>query len=78
MQEHIRQLFSENIQTMIATGEALAEPIETAALTIVQTLINDRKVLCAGEGAATALSGHFARLLLDQFETERQIGRAHV
>jgi DnaA initiator-associating protein len=71
MQEHIRQLFSENIQTMIATGEALAGPIESAALTIVQALINDRKVLCAGEGAANALSGHFARLLLDQFETER-------
>ncbi len=71
MQEHIRQLFSENIQTMIATGEALAGPIESAALTIVQALINDRKVLCAGEGAAKALASHFARLLLDQFETER-------
>ena len=56
MQEHIRQLFTENIQTMIATGEALAEPIESAALTIVHALINDRKVLCCGEGAARALA----------------------
>lgn len=71
MQEHIRQLFAENIQTMIATSEALAEPIESAALTIVQGLIDDKKVLCAGDGAANALAGHFARLLLDQFETER-------
>ena len=39
MQEHIRQLFTENIQTMIATGEALSGPIESAALTIVQALI---------------------------------------
>jgi len=71
MQEHIRQLFTENIQTMIATGEALSGPIESAALTIVQALISDRKVLCCGEGAARSLAGHFAQLLLDQFETER-------
>jgi DnaA initiator-associating protein len=71
MQEHIRQLFTENIQTMIATGEALAAPIESAALTIVHALINDRKVLCCGEGAAQALASHFSQLLLDQFETER-------
>lgn len=71
MQEHIRQLFAENIQIMIATSEALAGPIESAALTIVQTLIDDRKVICAGEGASHALAAHFARLLLDQFETER-------
>ena len=63
MQEHIRQLFTENIQTMIATGEALAAPIESAALTIVHALINDRKVLCCGEGAARALASHFSQLL---------------
>lgn len=71
MQDHIRHLFSENIQTMIATGEALSAPIERAALTIVQALISDRKVLCCGEGSAQALASHFAQLLLDQFETER-------
>jgi DnaA initiator-associating protein len=71
MQEYIRQLFTENIQTMIATGEALYGPIESAALGIVQALINDRKVLCCGEGAATALAAHMAQLLVDQFETER-------
>lgn len=71
MQEHIRQLFSENIQTMIATGESLSGPLENAALMIVQTLINGGKVICCGEGAAAALAGHFSQLLLDQFETER-------
>jgi len=71
MQDHIRHLFSENIQTMIATGEALAEPIERAALTIVQALIADRKVLCCGDGAAEGLASHLAQLLLDQYETER-------
>lgn len=71
MQEHIRQLFSENIQTMIATGESVSGPLENAALMIVQTLINGGKVVCCGEGAAAALAGHFSQLLLDQFETER-------
>lgn len=71
MQEHIRQLFSENIQTMIATGEALSRPIENGALMIVHSLINGGKVICCGEGIAAALAAHFAQLLLDQFETER-------
>lgn len=71
MQEHIRQLFSENIQTMIATSEALSAPIENSALMIVHTLINGGKVLSCGAGAASGLSAHFAQLLLDKFETER-------
>lgn len=71
MQEHIRQLFSENIQTMIATSEALAGPIEQSALVIVQSLISGGKVLCCGEGASASLAGHFSQLLLDQFQTER-------
>lgn len=71
MQEHIRHLFSENIQTMIATSEALAGPIESSAFMIVNTLINGGKVICCGEGASSHLASHFAQLLLDQFETER-------
>lgn len=71
MQEHIKQLFTENIQTMIATGEALAAPIENAAMSIVTCLINGGKVVCCGEGASAPLASHFSQLLLDQFETER-------
>lgn len=71
MQEHIRHLFSENIQTMIATSEALAAPIENSAFMIVNTLINGGKVICCGQGAGANLASHFAQLLLDKFETER-------
>lgn len=71
MQEHIKQLFSENIQTMIATSETLAGPIESSALLIVNALISGGKVICCGEGATTNLAQHFAQLLLDKFETER-------
>lgn len=71
MQDHIKQLFTENIQTMIATGEALAAPIENAAVSIVNCLINGGKVVCCGEGASAALASHFSQLLLDQFEAER-------
>ena len=71
MQDHIRQLFTENIQTMIATGEALSAPIENAAVSLVNCLINGGKVICCGEGASAALATHFAQLLLDQFEAER-------
>mgnify|MGYP006211462247 CR=1 FL=1 len=71
MQEHIRQLFSENIQTMIAAGESLSGPLENAAFVIVNNLVSGGKVICVGEGATSALAGHFSQLLLDQFETER-------
>ena len=71
MQEHIRQLFSENIQTMIAAGESLSGPLENAAFVIVNNLVSGGKVICVGEGATSALASHFSQLLLDQFETER-------
>lgn len=71
MQEHIRQLFSENIQTMIAAGESLAGPLENAAFVIVNNLVSGGKVICCGDGATHALASHFSQLLLDQFETER-------
>ena len=71
MQEHIRQLFSENIQTMIAAGESLSDALENAALVIVHNLVSGGKVICCGEGATAALANHFAQLLLDKYETER-------
>lgn len=71
MQEHIRQLFSENIQTMIAAGESLAAPLENAAFVIVNNLVSGGKVICCGDGATQALAQHFSQLLLDQYETER-------
>ena len=71
MQDHIRQLFTENIQTMIAAGESLAGPLENAAYVIVNNLVSGGKVICCGDGATNALAQHFAQLLLDQFETER-------
>lgn len=71
MQEHIRQLFSENIQTMIATGESLSGALENAAMVIVHNLVSGGKVICCGEGATAALANHFAQLLLDKYETER-------
>ena len=55
---------------MIATGEALSAPIENAAVSLVNCLINGGKVICCGEGASAALATHFAQLLLDQFEAE--------
>ena len=69
MQEHIRQLFSENIQTMIAAGESLAAPLENAAYVIVNNLVSGGKVICCGNGATDALAQHFSQLLLDQFQT---------
>ena len=71
MQEHIRQLFSENIQTMIAAGESLSDALENAALVIVHNLVSGGKVICCGDGATAGLANHFAQLLLDKFETER-------
>ncbi|RZF79101.1 SIS domain-containing protein [Pseudoalteromonas sp. CO325X] len=71
MQEQVKALFTESIQAQIAAGEVLPSVLETASLSIAQTLINGRKLLCCGAASCHMLSDHFAALLVNHFETER-------
>ncbi|WP_199609668.1 SIS domain-containing protein [Flocculibacter collagenilyticus] len=71
MQDKVRQLFTESIQTQIAAGDTLAGVLEQSALMIVQTLLTGNKVICCGYQSCFTLSTHFANLLINHFETER-------
>jgi DnaA initiator-associating protein len=71
MQELVKEIYTESIQAHIAAGEALPSALETAALTIVHSLINVNKVLCCGSNNNTMLASHFTNLLVNFYETER-------
>lgn len=71
MQESIKSIFTESIQAQIAAGEVLPSALESAALTIVQSLINGNKVISCGVPSCHMLAHHFAGLLVNHYETER-------
>lgn len=71
MLERIKSCFNESIQTQIAAAEVLPDAISRAAMTLVQGLLNDNKILCCGNGASSANAQHFSSCMINRFETER-------
>lgn len=71
MQDPIKTLFTECIQTQIAAADVLQEPFERAAALLVESLLHGRKVYCCGEGLAHATSRHFAHIMLTGLSFER-------
>ncbi|WP_427979955.1 SIS domain-containing protein [Agarivorans sp.] len=71
MQERIKEIFRESIQTKIAAAEALPEAIEKATLIIAQALLNGNKLLISGNNSAAALAQQFSANLVNRFDTER-------
>lgn len=71
MQERIKEIFRESIQTKIAAAEALPEAIEKAAMVIAQCLLSGNKILTCGNGVASALSQQFTLQLVNRYEAER-------
>ncbi|ORU93013.1 MAG: phosphoheptose isomerase [Cycloclasticus sp. symbiont of Poecilosclerida sp. N] len=71
LQERIYQHFTDSIQTKHEAVEQLAEPIEVAAQTIVQSLLNNGKVLTCGNGGSAGDAQHFSSEMLNRFERER-------
>lgn len=71
LSEQIKHHFNESIQTKIVSMDALAEPIAEAGQLMVQTLLNNNKILCCGNGGSAADAQHFSAELLNRFETER-------
>ncbi len=51
--------------------EHLPESIEFAAQKIVNALLNDKKVLCCGNGGSAGDAQHFSSEMLNRFERER-------
>lgn len=71
MLEKIKACFTESIQTQIAAAEALPDAISTAAMAMVQALLNGNKILCCGNGPSAANAQCFAATMINRFETER-------
>ncbi len=71
MQDTIKSIYTESIQAHIAAGEVLPAQLESAALTIAQSLINGNKLICCGYQSGQSIAHHFAGILVNFFETER-------
>ena len=71
LQERIHHHFTESLQTSQEAQANLSELIETAALKIAQSLVNDGKILVCGNGGSAAHAQHFASKMLNRYERER-------
>ncbi|PHS71831.1 MAG: phosphoheptose isomerase [Cycloclasticus sp.] len=71
LQERIYQHFTDSIQTKHDALELLATPIEVAADAIVQSLLNNGKVLTCGNGGSAGDAQHFSSEMLNRYERER-------
>ena len=69
------QIISENFQSTIETialsVDELAEPIERASRVLVQALLDDRKIVCCGNGADASVAQLFVNNFLSRYEQER-------
>lgn len=71
LQERIYQHFTDSIQTKHNALELLPEPIEAAAKLIVQSLLDNGKVLTCGNGGSAGDAQHFSSEMLNRYERER-------
>lgn len=71
MSQRVYSLFQRSIEAKMHVGEELAPVIEFAAERVVQSLLEEKKILVCGNGPSAALAQIFASNLIDRFEKER-------
>lgn len=71
MEEKVRELFSENIETVINLVDEISPIIVKAGNKLVNCLLNDGKIFLCGNGASNANCMHFASAMIDSFAIER-------
>jgi len=71
LQDRIITLFTDSIQTKQNTMDSLCGHIEYASQKIVETLVNDKKILTCGNGGSAGDAQHFSSEMLNRFERER-------
>ena len=67
----IKQLYTSNIQNLMASGEQNADYLALSAALISQTLLSGNKVITCGAPLSKIVSQHFAGLLVNYYEIER-------
>lgn len=71
MEDRVRQLFGNSIETKMAVADALPAQIAKAGLRLVNCLLNDGKILLCGNGGSAANCLHFSAAMLNHFDVER-------
>ncbi|MGN0920920.1 MAG: SIS domain-containing protein [Cellvibrio sp.] len=71
MDQRVITLFHESIEAKMQVGEALAPMLVAASQIIVQTLLNEGKVLTCGNGLSAAQAQTLTACLVNRFEQER-------
>ncbi|MFK7160956.1 phosphoheptose isomerase [Marinospirillum sp. MEB164] len=69
--ERIQQHFNASIDTKVLASQALPESIAHAGSMMVESLLNDGKILSCGNGGSAGDAQHFSSELLNRFERER-------
>lgn len=69
--QRITQSFVDSIETKQHSVEVLLPHIANAAEALVDTLVNNGKILACGNGGSAADAQHFSAELLNRFEMER-------
>ena len=71
LQDRIINHFSDSIQTKQDSLSNLCELIAFASQKIVESLVDDKKILTCGNGGSAADAQHFSSEMLNRFERER-------
>ncbi len=69
--ERINHLFEQSIKTKQQAAEILPAAIDAAGQLMVAALLDEKKILCCGNGGSAGDSQHFSSELLNRFERER-------
>lgn len=69
--QRIKDIFTESIQLKTQVREQLAPQIAAAAELMVNSLLDDKKILSCGNGGSAADAQHFSSEMLNRFEMER-------
>lgn len=71
IQDRIIANFHSSIDSQATASEMLPPMLEHASSLLVNSLINDNKILTCGNGGSAALAQHFASEMLNRYEKDR-------
>lgn len=71
LQDRIINHFSDSIQVKQEAMNSLSELIAFASQKMVESLVNDKKILCCGNGGSAGDAQHFSSEMLNRYERER-------
>lgn len=69
--DRVKTHFNDSIQTKIAAADTLPNVIVQASEMMVESLLNNHKILSCGNGGSAGDAQHFSAELINRFETER-------